>query len=41
MFLVSNFDLVVEACRAAIVGTFPSLNRRSSDGYDSWLAEIR
>ena len=40
MFLVSNPDLVVETCRAGIVGTFPSLNERTTEGYDSWLAEI-
>ena len=41
MFLVSNPDLVVEACRAGIIGTFPALNRRSSADYESWLMEIR
>ena len=41
MFLVSNPDLVVEACRAGIVGTFPALNNRSSEDYEAWLAEIR
>jgi len=41
MFLVSNPDLVVEACRAGIVGTFPALNNRSSDAYEAWLVEIR
>jgi len=41
MFLVSNPDLVVEACRAGILGTFPALNRRSSADYESWLVEIR
>ena len=41
MFLVSNPDLVVEACRAGIVGTFPALNQRSSAGYEEWLVEIR
>jgi nitronate monooxygenase len=40
MFLVSGPDLVVEACRAGIVGTFPALNQRTSDGYASWLDEI-
>ena len=40
MFLVSNPDLVVETCRAGLVGTFPSLNQRTADGYESWLAEI-
>jgi len=41
MFLVSNPDLVVETCRAGIIGTFPALNRRSSAEYESWLVEIR
>src|SRR5262252_1619028 len=41
MFLVSNPDLVVEACRAGIIGTFPALNRRSSQDYEAWLIEIR
>lgn len=40
MFLVSGPDLVVEACRAGIVGTFPALNQRTSDGYAAWLDEI-
>jgi nitronate monooxygenase len=40
MFLVSNPDLVVEACRAGIVGTFPALNQRSSAAYEAWLVEI-
>jgi nitronate monooxygenase len=41
MFLVSNPDLVVEACRAGIVGTFPALNQRTSAGYEEWLVEIK
>ena len=41
MFLVSNPDLVVECCRAGIIGTFPALNRRSSADYEAWLVEIR
>jgi len=41
MFLVSNPDLVVECCRAGIIGTFPALNRRSSFDYEAWLVEIR
>ncbi len=40
MFLCSGPDLVVECCRAGVVGTFPTLNQRSSEGYDAWLAEI-
>src|SRR5204863_8326593 len=41
MFLVSNPDLVVEACRTGIIGTFAALNRRSSADYEAWLVEIR
>jgi nitronate monooxygenase len=41
MFLVSNPDLVVECCRAGILGTFPALNCRSSEAYEAWLIEIR
>lgn len=39
-FLVSGPDLVVETCRAGLVGTFPSLNQRSTEGYAAWLDEI-
>ena len=40
MFVTSGPDLVVEACRAGIVGTFPALNQRtSSGGYRSSLME--
>ena len=40
MFLVSGPDLVVETCRSGVVGTFPALNQRSSEGYEAWLTEI-
>ena len=40
MFLVSGPDLVVETCRSGIIGTFPALNQRTSEGYASWLDEI-
>jgi nitronate monooxygenase len=40
LFLVSGPDLVVAACRAGIVGTFPALNQRTSGGYDGWLQQI-
>jgi nitronate monooxygenase len=30
MFLVSGPDLVAEACRSGVVGTFPALNQRSA-----------
>jgi nitronate monooxygenase len=40
MFLVSGPDLVVETCRAGVLGTFPTLNQRSTEGYADWLQEI-
>lgn len=41
MFLVSNPALVIEACRAGVVGTFPALNQRTSEGFEAWLVEIQ
>ena len=41
MFLVSGPDLVVEACNAGVIGTFPSLNQRTTEGYREWLHDIK
>ncbi len=41
MFLVSGPDLVVETCHAGVIGTFPALNQRTSEGYSEWLTEIQ
>lgn len=41
MFLVSGPKLVTAAMRAGIVGTFPALNQRSTEGYVEWVNEIR
>jgi nitronate monooxygenase len=40
MFLVSGPDLVVASCQAGVVGTFPALNQRTTEGFDDWLAQI-
>ncbi|HJP67798.1 MAG TPA: nitronate monooxygenase family protein [Sphingomicrobium sp.] len=40
MFLTSGPDLVVEVCRSGLLGTFPALNQRSSEGFEDWLREI-
>lgn len=40
MFLTSGPDLVVEVCRSGLVGTFPALNQRTTDGFVAWLDEI-
>jgi len=41
MFLVSGPDLVVETCNAGAIGTFPSLNQRTTAGYRDWLVDIK
>lgn len=40
MFLVSNPALVLSCCRNGVVGTFPALNQRTSEGFAEWLDEI-
>ena len=39
MFLISGPDLVVEVCRSGLIGTFPALNCRDSEGWP-WITEI-
>ncbi|MEC7259271.1 MAG: nitronate monooxygenase [Pseudomonadota bacterium] len=41
MFLVSGPDMVIAACRAGIIGAFPTLNARTPGDLDSWLARIK
>ena len=40
MFLVSGPHLVIEACKAGIAGTFPTLNARPIEVLDEWLTQI-
>lgn len=40
MFLTSGPDLVVEVCRSGLLGAFPALNQRTSQGLEDWLGEI-
>lgn len=40
MFLVSGPELVIAACRAGIVGSFPALNARTSAICANWLQDI-
>ena len=40
LFIISNPDLVIAQCKAGIVGSFPSLNARSADIFESWLQDI-
>ena len=41
MFLISGPQLVIECCKQGVVGTFPALNQRSTDGFESWVIEIK
>lgn len=41
MFLVSGPRLVIESCKAGIIGTFPALNHRTSEGFEEWLLQIK
>jgi nitronate monooxygenase len=40
LFIVSNPKLVIEQCKAGIVGSMPALNARPASQVDEWLAEI-
>ena len=40
MFLISNPKLVTECCTNGVLGTFPALNQRSTEGFEAWLNEI-
>lgn len=40
MFIVSGKELVVEQCKAGIVGSFPSLNARTTEDFEKWLQYI-
>jgi nitronate monooxygenase len=41
MFIASGVELVIESCKAGIVGTFPALNQRTSEGFEAWLVKIQ
>lgn len=41
MFLISGPKLVIECCKNGVVGTFPALNNRSTEGFEQWLIEIK
>ena len=40
MFLVSGPELVVASCRAGVLGSFPALNQRTTEGLREWLRQI-
>ncbi len=41
MFICSQMALVKECCRGGIIGTFPALNQRTTEGFEEWLIELK
>lgn len=40
MFLISGPELALACCREGVVGSFPALNQRTSEGFEQWLVEM-
>jgi nitronate monooxygenase len=40
LFIISNPTLVIEQCKAGVVGSMPALNARPASQLEDWLAEI-
>jgi nitronate monooxygenase len=40
MFLVSTPEMVIEACKAGAVGTFPVMNARTVEALEDWMVRI-
>ncbi len=40
LFIISNPKLVIEQCKAGVIGAMPALNARPATLLDDWLAEI-
>lgn len=41
LFIASGRDMVVEQCKAGVIGTFPAVNARPQSALVDWIAEIR
>ena len=41
LFIASGPQLVIEQCKAGIVGSFPALNARPAELLDTWLTQIK
>ena len=40
LFIISNPKLLIEQCKAGVVGSMPALNARPAEQLEDWLAEI-
>ena len=41
LFLISGPEMVIECCKNGIVGTFPALNQRTTEGFEGWVVQIK
>ncbi|MCF8465605.1 MAG: nitronate monooxygenase [Flavobacteriales bacterium] len=41
MFLISGPEIVIECCKNGVIGTFPALNQRTTEGFEEWVIEIK
>jgi nitronate monooxygenase len=41
MFIASTPELVIEQCKAGVIGSFPALNARPASQLDEWLLRIK
>lgn len=41
MFLVSGPEMVIAACKAGLIGSFPAPNARTAADLDAWMAQIK
>jgi len=40
LFIISNPKLLIEQCKAGVIGSMPALNARPAEQLEDWLAEI-
>ncbi|MBW7470922.1 nitronate monooxygenase family protein [Marinobacter sp. M216] len=40
MFLISGPELALACCKEGVVGSFPALNQRTSEGFEAWLEQM-
>ncbi|UHA76184.1 nitronate monooxygenase [Paenibacillus sp. 481] len=40
MFLISSPKMVIESCKAGLIGSFPLLNARTAEDLDDWMQQI-
>ena len=40
MFLISGPELALACCREGVIGSFPALNQRTSEGFEGWLVQM-